>query len=175
LSDLSPYAILVREHEAMVFSYLLSIVRDRHIAEDIAQETFLMAYKKLSTLKKTESFAAWVRSIARNTAINEMRRRQREVPTDPGVLQGIEDLFAALDDKALADTWAERTAAVQKCFEKLPEAMRRVCELHYMEGKPTKNVANMLTVSLSAVHKRLERARRAVRRCVEKRLELEGV
>ena len=173
MSDLRSYEILVLEHEAMLFSYLLALVRDRHMAEDLVQETFLQAYRKLSTLEKSSSFAAWVRSIGRNLAFNTMKRRKREVPTDPETLQGMEDVFGALDDAGLGDTWGERSRAVGRCFKQLPESMRRTCMLHYMEGYPVKVVAEKLTVSLASVLKRLERGRKAVRRCVERRLGLE--
>ena len=60
------YEILAKQHEPMLLAYILSLVPDRTLAEDIAQETFLIAYRKISTLEKKEAFAAWLRGIARN-------------------------------------------------------------------------------------------------------------
>jgi RNA polymerase sigma-70 factor (ECF subfamily) len=175
LNDLDIYEILVREHEQMLFGYLLAFVRDPDLADDLAQRAFVRAYQNLSTLKDRSSFAPWLRSIARNVAINDLKRRAREVPTDPEVLQGMEDVFHALDAPDHGDSWADRVQAVKLCFEKLSEKLRRTCQLHYLEDMKAKDVAQALSMSLSAVLKSLERGRAAIRRCVEMRLGLGGV
>ena len=59
------YEILAKQHEPMLLAYILSLVADAQLAEDIAQETLLIAYRKIGTLKKPESFGAWLRGIAR--------------------------------------------------------------------------------------------------------------
>ena len=125
MNDLDAYEILIREHEQMLQSYLLVMVHDPSLAEDLAQQAFVQAYQKLSTLKKKESFAAWLRTIARNLAINELRHRKHEVPTDPAVIEGMEDIFLRLDAPGTADTWAERVRAVELCFEKLSEVLQQ--------------------------------------------------
>ncbi len=175
LDQLDTYEILVREHEQMLQSYLLAMVRDPLLAEDLAQQAFVRAYQKLSTLKKKESFAAWLRTIARNLAIDQMKHRNREVPTDPAVIQGMEDVFLAVDAPGTVDTWAERVRAVKLCFGKLSEVLRQTCSLHYMEDMKVNDIARELSVSVSAVLKRLERGRATIRRCVEKQLGLEDI
>ena len=175
MSDLDAYEILIREHEQMLQSYLLAMVHDPLLAEDLAQQAFVQAYQKLSTLKKKESFAAWLRTIARNLAFNELKHRKHEVPTDPAVIQGMEDVFRPLDAPGMADTWSERVRAVELCFGKLSETLRQTCSLHYMKDMKVKHIAEELSVSIAAVLKRLERGRTAVRRCVEKQLGLEQI
>lgn len=171
---LQVYEILVRQHEKMLFAYLLGIVGDAELAEELAQEAFVQAYYRLNTLRDRGAFAPWLRTIARNLAFEELARRGREAPTEPEVIQGMEDVFLRFDSDELGDSWAERVKAVRDCFAKLPETLRRVCQLHYMEDLPTKIVAERLGASLASVLKRLERARDAIRRCVERALALEG-
>jgi RNA polymerase sigma-70 factor (ECF subfamily) len=173
MQGLDVYEILVREHEGMLFSYVLSIVGDTGLAEDVAQEAFVQAYRKLDTLRNKDSFAPWLRTIARNIAYAELRRKGREVPTDPEIIQGMEDVYGRLDDTTVGDTWQERARALRTCFEALPDRLRSACGLHYFEDKKTDEVASLLKIGLNAVLKRLERARKAIRRCVEKRLGLE--
>jgi DNA-directed RNA polymerase specialized sigma24 family protein len=59
---------------------------------------------------------------------------------------------------------------VEECYERLPEALRTVCRLHYFEGQKAWEIAENLTVNLAAVLKRLERARNALRDCVRSKL-----
>lgn len=171
---LDVYEVLVREHEGMLHAYLMGLVGDAALAEDISQEAFVQAYRKLSTLKNKEAFAAWLRTIARNIAFAQLKRRGREIPTDPEVLRGMEEVFSSLDDRRLGSQWEERVTVVQRCFEALPETLHSVCTLHYFEDQLAKDIAGVLRISLAAVLKRLERARQALRECVEKHLGLKG-
>jgi RNA polymerase sigma-70 factor (ECF subfamily) len=175
MEALEIYEVLVKEHEGMLQAYLLGVVGDSELAEDIAQEAFIQAYRKLATLKKKEAFAAWLRAIARNIAFAELRRRGREIATDPEVIQGMEEVFAVFDSHSKGNRWEERVAVVERCFKALPETLSTVCKLHYFEDHLVKDIANLLRISLSAVLKRLERARNAIRRCVERKLGLEEV
>ena len=173
MKALDVYEVLVREHEAMLHAYIAGLVGDRELVEDIAQEAFVQAYRKLDTLKKKEAFAAWLRTIARNMAFAELRRRGREVPTDPEILQGMEDVFSVFDSRKPGEDWKDRVKVVEDCLESLPENLQSVCKLHYLEERLAKDVASFLRISLAAVLKRLERARDWIRKCVEKRIGIE--
>ena len=174
MKALDIYEVLVREHEGMLQAYLMGLVRDPGLAEEIAQEAFIQAYRKFDTLKRKEAFAAWLRTIAKNTAFAALKRRGREIPTDPEVLQGMEEVFSVLDSRELGEDWEQRVAVVKSCFEALPETLHAVCKLHYFEDRLARDIAGLLRISLAAVLKRLERARHAIRQCVEKNLKLEG-
>jgi RNA polymerase sigma-70 factor (ECF subfamily) len=157
----------------MLLAYVLSLVSDPQLAEDIAQDTFLIAYRKIATLKNPDAFGAWLRGIARWEAFAALRKRGAEIPFEPAVLEGMEDVFASLEQQRETERWQERFQAVEDCFRELPDKLQTVCQLHYFEDWKTQAIADHLKVGLSAVLKRLERARDAVRQCVERRLKLE--
>lgn len=167
------YEILARQHEPMLLAYVLSLVSDPQLAEDIAQDTFLIAFRKITTLKNPDAFGAWLRGIARWEAFAALRKRRMEIPFEPAVLEGMEDVFAALEQQRATERWQERFQAVEDCFRELPEKLQVVCRLHYFDDQRTQDIADRLSVGLSAVLKRLERARDALRQCVERRLKLE--
>jgi RNA polymerase sigma-70 factor (ECF subfamily) len=173
MAELDLYQILVAEHQDMLHAYVLGLIRDPALADDICQETFIQGFRHLAQLKKKEAFPAWLRTIARHAAWAEMRRRGREVATDPGILQGMEDVFAALDPNPDASTWAERARQVRDCFERLPDTLKTCCRLYYYDGRSVKEAAAALKTSLAAALKRLERARTAIGECMEERLRLE--
>jgi RNA polymerase sigma-70 factor (ECF subfamily) len=168
------FEILAKQHEPMLLAYIMSLISDRQLAEDIAQETLIVAYRSISTLKKPDSFGAWLRGIARLKVLTAIRKRGTEIPFEPAVLEGVEDVFQALEQNGATERWEERFQLVQDCFEKLPERLQQVCRLHYFEDKPTRDIAQVLHLALGAVLKRLERARDAIRDCVQKRLRLEA-
>jgi RNA polymerase sigma factor (sigma-70 family) len=164
------YEVLVREHEAMLGAYVLSIVHEPAVAEDICQEAFIQGFHQLATLKQKERFPAWLRTIARNLALAELARQKREVAIDPRVMEGMEDVFCALDRNPDGSLWQERAKKLAECVESLPAPLNACCKLHYFESNSAKQIAEILEISLAAVLKRLERARLAIGACVERRL-----
>ena len=173
MRGLDVYEILAAEHEAMLQAYILGLVRDPFLTEDICQEAFIQGFRKISTLKNKKAFPSWLRAIARNLALAALRRRGKEMPTDPELLAGMEEVFARFDENLSGSGWEERVRLVAECFERLDDTLKACCSLHYFEGKSVKEAATLLETSLAAALKRLERARLAIARCVGSRLGLE--
>lgn len=173
MSELAIYAVLVREHEVMLRGYVMALVRDPVLADDITQEAFLRAFKRLDTLNKASSFAAWIRTIARNIATDEARRRGRESVLDPETVQGIEDMMQVFDDPVRGDAWEDRVHSVEACFEQLPDNLKEPCELYYLKSVPSEKIAEKLQIGLATLRKRLERARTAIKDCTAKELGME--
>lgn len=166
------YEILATQHEPMLVAYVLSLTSDPHLAEDIVQETLLIAYRKIETLRKPEAFGAWLRGIARRETLTALRRQGRDQLLEPELLEGVEDVFSSFEQLEWTERWQERFQVVERCFQLLPAKLRQVCSLHYFEDRATRDIAAELHLGLSAVLKRLERARSALKDCVEKQLRI---
>jgi RNA polymerase sigma factor (sigma-70 family) len=164
------FEVLAKQHEAMLLAYIHSLVSDHKLAEDIAQQSFLIAYRKISSLKDPEAFPAWLRGIARLEALATLRRRDREFPVEPFVLQQLDEAYRRFEEERPTETWEERFHLVEECYQKLPDTLQTVCRLHYFEGQKAWQIAEELTLNLTAVLKRLERARHALRDCVRSKL-----
>jgi RNA polymerase sigma-70 factor (ECF subfamily) len=164
------FEVLANEHEPMLMAYVLSLISDPVLAEDIAQQTFLTAFRKISTLRRTESFPAWLRGIARLEVFSALRKQRIEIPVEPAVIEAMEEAFRSFEDARPAETWEERFKLVEHCFQHLPEPLQRVCQLHYFEDRKAREIAEEMQLGLDAILKRLERARRAIRDCVEGQL-----
>src|SRR5262245_38821467 len=115
------FEILAKEHEPMLMAYILSMVPDAALAEDIAQEAFLIAFRKISSLRKEDSFAAWLRGIARFEVLAALRKQSIEIPFEPAVFDAMEDAFQAFEQCGPAESWEERFKLVEECFKSLPE------------------------------------------------------
>ena len=167
------YEVLVQENEQMLLSYLLGMTDDVALAEEAVQETFVTAWRKFGTLKKPESFGSWIRTIGRNVLLGELRKRKREVVISPAVIAGMEDVFSRLDQHVSDSAWRDRLATVRECLRALPDGLRRVCLRYYYRGEKARQVAQAMQVETTTILKRLQRAREALRTCVERSLGLE--
>ena len=174
MQNIDTYEILMHQHTRMLHAYVLGIVGDSaDIADDVVQDTFVSAYRNLSALRDKTAFAPWIRTIARNKALNMLKRAGREFLVDSNTIQGMEDIFGQLDNDSYGEQWEERLKIVQNCFGELPDLLRQACELYYMEDQSTKNIAAKLSASLASILKRLERGRILLRECVEQHMAFE--
>jgi RNA polymerase sigma-70 factor (ECF subfamily) len=169
-NSLHIFEMLARQNEPMLLAYVFSIVADSTLAEDIAQQTFLIAYRKIDTLKHPAAFPAWLRGIARLESYAALRRRGREFPVAPAVLQQLDEAYRSFEERIPAETWEERFRVVERCYGQLPETLQTVCRLHYFENRKAREIAETQGLNLNAVLKRLERVRTAIRDCVRTRL-----
>ncbi len=172
MKNLELCEILVHEHDRMLYAYVLGFVHDQAAAQDIVQQAFLKAFRNLDSLQNKSKFPAWLRSIARNLAVDYLRDDQRELATDPDILAGMEDIFSSFDDPGAGDTWQERIEAVRRCFQQLSKSFSSVLKLFYWDRMSTKSIAGRLDISLATVLKRLERGRKELRGCVESQINL---
>src|SRR4051794_30096929 len=102
------FDVLTRQHEAMLLAYIFSLVSDAALAEDIAQQTFLVAYRKIDTLETPSASPAWLRGIARLEAFAAMRKQGREVPVEPAALQELDEVYRAFEQQHPTEAWEER-------------------------------------------------------------------
>jgi RNA polymerase sigma-70 factor (ECF subfamily) len=164
------FEVLAKQHEPMLMAYLSSLVTDHKLAEDIAQQTLLIAYRKISSLRDPAAFPAWLRGIARLEALAAMRRQRREFPVEPEILQQMDEAYRRFEEQHPTETWEERFHLVEECYGQLPETLQTVCRLHYFEDRKAWQIAETLALNLNSVLKRLERARIAIRDCVHSRM-----
>ncbi|MFI6293065.1 RNA polymerase sigma factor [Nonomuraea sp. NPDC050790] len=138
---------LYREHWPLVCGFLLRRTRDPHLAEDLAQETFVKATRAMLGWRG-ENPAAWLLAIARNVLLDHVRRRRVELPLpDPDEL-GV----PALDLAALE---------VRDILDRLPGRHRRLLELVYLEGFSMVEVAAMTGKKHNTIKTAVWRARAA--------------
>ncbi|GAA4196008.1 RNA polymerase sigma factor YlaC [Streptosporangium oxazolinicum] len=138
---------LYREHWHLVCGYLLRRTRDPHLAEDLAQETFVKATRALLGWRG-EAPVAWLLSIARNVLVDHVRRKRPETPL-PG------------PDELGMPEMATDAVAVRDVLGRLPERQRRLLILVYFDGFSLVEVAAMTGQSTSSIKTAVWRARAA--------------
>ena len=164
--DDGAFDTLVQRHQRGVHALAWRKVNDFHYAEEITQDTFLQAYKKLSTLKNPNQFAGWLYVIANRLCINWLQRHKP-------AMQSLEDTpMEAIEESSYTHYTAEQREAegteqrheiAQKLLSKLPESERTVMTLHYLGEMTAKEISKFLGVSVNTITNRLWRARKRLR------------
>ena len=161
----SAYEVLVRRWSARLVAYIRAKVRCCDAAEDLAQDCFLKAFRRLPSLANPEKFGAWLLSIGHNAAVDWLKSKKRmEVQlTDmgveavhPGVMSSI-----GLPDESLARI--EESQRLRQAIDELPGPLREVLLIYYYDGVTYREIANMLGVSAATVNARLTKARARLR------------
>ena len=148
------FALLVDKYKARLFALVYAKVGQFEDAEDITQDVFLNAYRKLSTLRRWDNFYAWLYSIASNRCKEFHRSEQRRVDT-AFLADQSENYQADMD----AHTEKLRNEQIHEALASLPEIHRQVLVLRYMAGMRSKEIAQALRVSPNTINQRLMRAR----------------
>jgi len=145
---------VVREHQDAVCAVAFSALRDRGASEEIAQEAFLVAWRKWPGLTEAPKLPAWICGIARNLARNA-RRQTRPVSVGDEVERVPDEAGTPLD--SVLD--AESRALVWRALESLPDKYREPLVLFYRSEQSTRQVAAALNVSEDTAKQRLSRGR----------------
>jgi RNA polymerase sigma-70 factor (ECF subfamily) len=153
------FSELVLRHQRMVYSVARSMLGDPHMAEDIAQETFLHAYQALSSYRAQGRFQAWLRTIVTRLCLNYRRDTRREVAWD-----ALSDHPSVMTDgpESRVGEW-ERQGTVRRAIETLPRDYRDVIVLRYMEDLSYDEIARHVGVPVSTIETRLHRAKKQLR------------
>ncbi len=150
-----------------VYTLAYRITRDRHLAEDVVQETFIKVIRSLVNYRGDGPIAAWIYRIGYREAVAVTRRR-REDPLDPvAVAAEIDRPTESVEEQVLA---GELVARLDEAINSLSESVRAAFVLRDVEGLSTTEVAAVLEISASAVKMRLARARESMRRQLEEYL-----
>jgi RNA polymerase sigma factor (sigma-70 family) len=151
--DREAFESLFRQFEVEVFQWVLRIVRDGGIAEDVVVDVFWRAYRGRARFDSSRSFGAWMRRIATNAALDQLRATRRRARWRP--IAG--DVPApAASDPALAES-------VAQAFRALPPRLKVIARLALIEERPLAEIAGALDLPIGTVKSRVFRAVRALR------------
>lgn len=161
--DAAAFGRIVASCQGAISAIALAITRDFNASEDIAQDAFLTAWRKLRTLENPASFLPWLRQITRNLAREHGRELRRHAPLDGDLDAAIAEVADPALQPAEQVVEEERQRVLSAVLDTLPEDSRELLLLYYREGQRSQQVAALLGLSDASVRKRLSRVRQLVR------------
>ena len=169
VEPLALFEILVRENADSLTAFLRASVYDQAAAEDLFQETMLIAWRKIADYDRSRPFGAWLRGIAKRLVLAHYRKAAKEVPLSRETVLDYLDQRMTQVDRQPGDTLDERIAALRDCIERLAPLFRDPIELHYKQHRTTEWIAGQLASTKDAIQKRLQRARVHLAECLERK------
>ena len=153
--DLDAFEALFCQHQRQVYAWMVRIVRDSGIAEDLTVETFWRIYRSRARFDPAGNFGAWAYRIATNAALDHLRKSRREI-----------ELPADLPADRCPDTAIQHETRdrIRQAFAQLPPKYRLVATLALIEEEPYERIAGAAGISVSLVKIRVFRAVRMLRK-----------
>jgi RNA polymerase sigma-70 factor (ECF subfamily) len=166
--DRRAFELLVMKYQRKIHRLLSRFVRDAAEVEDIAQETFIKAYRALPTFRGESAFYTWLYRIAVNTAKNHLAASGRRAPT--ATATNAEDAETFEDAEQLREIGTPETLlmgkqvaeAVNRAMDALPEDLRIAITLREVEGLSYEEIATTMDCPIGTVRSRIFRARDAI-------------
>ena len=155
------YSVLLARYKTRIYSFLLRMLGNPHDAEDVAQETFIKAYKNLASYDTNRPFISWLFAIAHNCAIDFIRKRGTQL-----LSLDDDENPVSIADTALCTEKAAQSAcdmqAVESALLKLPPIYKEAFLLLAKEGLEYAEIAEITGVPISSVKIRIFRARQLI-------------
>lgn len=167
--DNAAFARFVTLTQGMLTGLAMAITSDRAVSEDIAQDTYLEAWRRLPMLHSQSHALPWLREVTRNKAIDVLRRRRNE-GASADTQQLLAETAAATPEPPATLEADQRHTIALRALQALSADSREAILLYYREGERSQRVATLLGVSDSVVRKRLQRARARMRIEVEQQI-----
>ncbi len=169
------YRELVRRYERPIFSLIYRMVRDRELAEDLAQETFVKALNAIDSYRPEYKFSSWIFKIANNAAIDHLRRKELSTLSLDGsphaqtpeamqatALQIGDRLETPLEELEARELGGEIEAAIAR----LRPEYRSCILMRHVEGRAYEEIAQILDLPLGTVKTYIHRARNELRQAL---------
>ena len=167
---------LIRRYERPVFSLIYRMVRDRELAEDLAQDTFIKVLNHIDRYRPEFKLSSWLFKIANNVAIDHLRRRQLETVSIDGsphamsadAIEATSFDVAVQQESALDELEArELGSSIETAIAGLRPEYRSCIMLRHVEGRSYEEIATTLDLPLGTVKTYIHRARHELRRALE--------
>jgi RNA polymerase sigma-70 factor (ECF subfamily) len=164
VGDREAYGELVERFQGSVYAMALARVRDPLEAQELAQDVFVHAMKKLPQLRDPRCFAGWLRQITARMAINRLTRRGVLFGADPEMLEAVADKFRTAEEHVAV---GEAVGQLKVGLARLKTLDRLTLEAFYLRGRSLKQMAREFEVPTGTIKRRLHVARQRLREELE--------
>ena len=170
--DTNAFAVLVSRYKDLVYTLALRMLKNREEAEEVAQDTFIKAYKSLNRFKGDSKFSTWIYKITYNTSLDRLKKNRKhfnDVAIDEFTEHKVKTIDNALDNLESK----EQTKAIQDCIALLPSEDGFLLTLYYFQEQTLDEMSKAVGLTSNNVKVKLFRARKKLGTILKNRLEPE--
>ena len=166
LGDKNAFEELVRRHQELVFSLAYKLTGNRELANDVAQEAFIRAWRAIQKFRGDSTFSTWIYRITVNTAWTLRKKAKKHYSLNIEDTQEPVVIDEKKDPEFLAIN-SDLSSVLKKALDQIPVEQRIIVELKNIEGRSHKEIADYLDISVTAAKVRLHRAHQKLRQILE--------
>jgi RNA polymerase sigma factor (sigma-70 family) len=161
------FSHIVDQHKDNVFNLAFRICGNREEAEEVAQDSFLKAFRSLNGFRMKSSFSTWLYRIVYNTSISFLRSRKKGMISIDEYPATVRDFIASDTPEEVAEL-KYRESLVNFALQKMPEDERALVTLYYYDELSSDEISEIMQISKSNIKVRLFRARKRICEIIEK-------
>jgi len=167
-NNMDAFRLLILRYQRMIFSYLRNFLLPMQVQEDLAQETFMRAYRNITDFdsEKGASFSTWLITIARNLAVNEMAKMRRRKAHSGG----FRDEDHGRNEKSPQEILEQRhfKSRIHDAISRLPEKFHTAVVLSYFDELSLEEIAEIENCPVGTVKSRVFRGKQILRQILER-------
>lgn len=163
------FSVFIRKYQAGLRAFIRGLGIESHAVDDLAQETFLVAYRELEKFDQSLDFGFWLRGIARNLVRNEFRKNNRQHRIMDEKLSHFLINESEINYEP-TDHNMDEIEALKECIKKLPDKSRHLIAQKYADEKNSTEISQQLAMSKTAVRIALMRIRQSLKVCLNYKL-----
>jgi len=172
--DTNAFSQLVDQYKDLVFTLALRMLKNREEAEEVAQDTFIKAYKSLDRFKGDAKFSTWLYRVAYNTCLDRIKKNKKylnDVPID----EFTEHEVKSIDNALLGMMTAEKEAAIKACIDQLPSEDAFLLTLYYFDDLSLDEISKVVNLTSNNIKVKLFRCRKKLAHILKANLDSETI
>ncbi len=166
--DTEAFSELVRRHQHLVYNLAFRFMRDNALAEDMAQEAFLKAFRLLKGFRGDCTFSTWLYRVTASVCLTELNRRKRRQEVELQPHHDRNEAAPAQDVSDLGDL-------IQYCVRKLPRRYKKIVTLYYFKQTSYDEIADAMRIPMGTLKTWMHRARNQLRGILEQEFDFHGL
>ncbi|TXD84846.1 sigma-70 family RNA polymerase sigma factor [Subsaximicrobium wynnwilliamsii] len=170
--DTSAFTVLVDNYKDLVFTLALRMLKNREEAEEVAQDTFIKAYKSLANFKGDSKFSTWIYRVAYNTCLDRIKKNKKHL-NDVPIDEFTEHELKTIDNALQQLMTAEKNETIKKCIAQLPSDDAFLLTLYYFDDLSLEEISKVVDLTPNNIKVKLFRFRKKLASILKVQLEPE--
>jgi RNA polymerase sigma-70 factor (ECF subfamily) len=170
--DTNAFAILVDRYKDLVFTLALRMLKNREEAEEVAQDTFIKAYKSLDKFKGDSKFSTWIYRVAYNTSLDRIKKNRKHL-NNVEINEFTAHQILSIDNALEKLELKEQAEAIQRCIDLLPSEESFLLTLYYFDDLSLDDISKIVGITANSIKVKLFRSRKKLAIILKSQIEPE--